>query len=80
VWHVGDLTSIKNEDISLYISGCKPQFYKLVSWNWVRLKVHSVIWHEQYNLSDKNLTWNSRILTYINGDLFKIYIVRILNC
>ena len=31
-WRYGDLTSLRDENISLYISGCKPQPYELVLW------------------------------------------------
>jgi len=40
---VGDSTSTRDEDNSLYISGCKPHLIEPVLWGWVRLKVHFVI-------------------------------------
>jgi len=39
-------TSTRDENISLYISGCKPQPHEPVLWGWVRLKVHFVIWYQ----------------------------------
>jgi len=39
---VGDLKLTRNKNISLYISGCKPQPHEPVSWGWVRLKVHFI--------------------------------------
>jgi len=39
--NVGDPTSTRDWDISLYISGCKPHLMsRPVLWGWVRLKAH----------------------------------------
>ena len=40
---VGDPTSTRDKDLSLYISGFKPHLIEPVLWGWVRLKVHFVI-------------------------------------
>jgi len=45
---VGDPTSTRDKDISLYISGCKPHLIEPVLWGWVRLKVHFVIWYQSH--------------------------------
>jgi len=45
---VGDPTSTRDEDNSLYISGCKPDLHEPVLWGWVRLKVHFVIWYQSH--------------------------------
>jgi len=45
---VGDPTSTRDEDLSLYISGCRPQPHELVLWVWVRLKVHFLIWYQSH--------------------------------
>jgi len=34
----------RDEDNSLYISGCKPESHEHVLWGWVRLKFHIRIW------------------------------------
>jgi len=45
---VGDSTSIRDYSLLLYISGCKPQSYEPVLWDWVRLKVHFVILYQSH--------------------------------
>ena len=44
IYIVGDPISTRDENISLYISGWKPHLIKPVLWNWVRLKIHFVIY------------------------------------
>jgi len=39
-------THTRDEDISLYITRCKPQPHEPVLWGWVRLKVYFVIKHK----------------------------------
>jgi len=39
---VGDPTSTRDYDISLYISEYKPHLFEPVLWSWVRLKTNSL--------------------------------------
>jgi len=41
-------TILWDDDILLYINGCKYQSYESILWGWVRFKVYSVIWYQSH--------------------------------